>query len=260
MTTAVKEKKPFLPQRKNAVVLSSAGGAPSASVANRGNAAPANLVVGGEPRVHLLPADVAERKNLRVLKRRLAMALVAAVVLVGAGYGLETFNLSSAQTQLQTEQATTAQLLAKQAQFSEVTKVQSDIAAIQAGQTSGTTQEILWAPFIKDMQATLPAGASIISFLGVIDLPSASGAPAAAVPLQGPRIATVNVTVSIAQGDVPGWLTALPKLKGYVDASPSSLTAPAAGSGVTNYTLILTMHLDEKAHSTPFTKAAGTTK
>ena len=71
MTTAVKEKKPFLPQRKNAVVLSPAGGAPTVSVASRGNGAPANLVVGGEPRVHLLPADVTERKGLRVLKRRL---------------------------------------------------------------------------------------------------------------------------------------------------------------------------------------------
>jgi hypothetical protein len=76
------------------------------------------------------------------------------------------------------------------------------------------------------------------------------------VPLQGPRIATLDLTVAMLQADVPTWLTTLPTLKGFVDATPDSVTATTGGY----YAVVVTLHINAKAVSGRFTKAAGTSK
>jgi hypothetical protein len=261
MSTTVKEKKPFLPQRKTPAP------APGGQVALRGAAgtrpgvALAGLVIGGEPRVHLLPQEVAERKKVKRLKRRLLFAAVFVVALVAIGYGLTTLSLTTVQSQLASAQATTAQLVAQEGKYSAVTKVNSDIAAIQQSQKMATAQEILWAPYLATLEAGLPAGSSISAVSATIDSPL--GAPASstattAVPLQGPRIATLQLTVLMNQADVPGWLNTLPTLKGFVDATPNSVTA--GGSGGNPYTVVVTIHINSAAVSNRFTKSAGGTK
>jgi Tfp pilus assembly protein PilN len=260
MTTAVKEKKPFLPQRKpqvaapGAAVTLRAGGAP------RGVANLAPLAIGGEPRVHLLPADVTDRKKIKGLKRRLLFAGAIVVALVAVGYGLATVGLSSAQAQLTSTQATTTQLLAEQSKYGDVTKVNSDAAAIQQAQKTTTAQEILWAPYLASIEATLPANAAITDADGSIDAPfggaASTSSATSTVPLQGPRIATLNLTVAMLQADVPTWLTTLPNLKGFVDATPDSVTATTDGY----YAVVVTIHINDKAVSGRFTKAAGTSK
>jgi hypothetical protein len=257
MTTAVKEKKPFLPQRKPRP--DSAGGA----VALRSPAGPRGigtggvLAIGGEPRVHLLPLEVSERKKIRQLKRRLLMVGAFVVVLVAAGYGLATFALTSAQGQLSATQATTAQLVSEQAKYGAVTKINADAAAIQQSQKTATTSQILWAPYLASIEATLPSNAAITAFTASIDTPFGGTNPnaAIAVPLQGPRIATLHLTVVMQQADVPTWLTTLPTLKGFVDGTPDSVTV-ATGSA---YTVVATLHIDSKA-VTGYSKAAGTSK
>jgi Tfp pilus assembly protein PilN len=259
MTTAVKEKKPFLPQRKpqvaapGAAVTLRAGGAP------RGVANVAPLAIGGEPRVHLLPADVTDRKKIKGLKRRLLFAGAVVLVVVAGGYGVATFGLSNAQSQLTSAQATTTQLLAEQSKYGEVTKVNSDSSAILQAQKTTTAQEILWAPYLASVEATLPANATITDAAGSIDAPfggAASTSGTSTVPLQGPRIATLDLTVAMLQADVPTWLTTLPTLKGFVDATPDSVTATTGGY----YAVVVTLHINAKAVSGRFTKAAGTSK
>jgi Tfp pilus assembly protein PilN len=258
MTTAVKEKKPFLPQRKPQI--QPGGGA----VALRGGPAPraavglAPLAIGGDPRVHLLPLEVTERKKVKNLKRRLLLAGAFVVVLVVAGYGLATVVLSTAQSQLDSAHNTTALLLSQQAKYGDVTKVNSDAAAILQAQKTATAQEILWAPYLASIEATLPGDAAITAVNAGIDAPlgAAPAAGGTAVPLQGPRIATVSLTVNMQQSEIPAWLNTLPSLTGYVDATPDSVTQ-SSGS---DYVLVVTLHINDKALSGRYTKAAGTTK
>jgi Tfp pilus assembly protein PilN len=262
MTTAVKEKKPFLPQRKPQV--QTGGGA----VALRGGPAPraaaslAPLIIGGDPRVHLLPLGVTERKKLKGLKRRLLFAGAFVVALVVVGYGLATVVLSTAQSQLDSAHSRTALLLSQQAKYGEVTKVNSDAAAILQAQKTATAQEILWAPYLATIEATLPLDATVSGVNATMDAPlgGATGSTGATtgVPLQGPRIATVLLTINMQQSEIPTWLNALPSLDGFVDATPNSVTASTGGGGV--YVLAVTLHINDKAISGRFTKAAGTTK
>jgi Tfp pilus assembly protein PilN len=258
MTTAVKEKKPFLPQRKPRP--DSAGGAVAlrTPAGPRGVATAGMLAIGGDPRVHLLPLEVTERKKIRQLKRRLLGVGAFVVVIVAAGYGLATFALTSAQGQLSATQATTTQLLSERAKYGEVTKVNADEAAIQQSQKTATAQQILWAPYLASIEATLPPNATITAVGAVIDTPfggAGSTNASATLPLQGPRIATIGLTVSMPQADVPTWLTTLPTLKGFVDATPDSVTSTDAG----NYTVVVTLHVNSKA-VTGFAKAEGTNK
>jgi hypothetical protein len=264
MSTAVKEKKPFLPQRKPQV---QAGGAAGGAVALRGPSvarpavSSAALVIGGEPRVHLLPQETMERKKVKLLKRRLLFLAVGVIAIVAFGYGLATVDLTAAQGQLNSARTATSQLLVEQGKYGAVTKVKSDISAIQQAQTEATTQEILWAPYLRVLEASLPSGASVQAVNAAIDNPLGStttNAPPASIPLEGPRIATVQVTVSIPQSEIPGWLNTLPSITGFVDATPGSVTEPASGSS--NYQLVVTIHMNGLAVSNRFTKTGEAAK
>jgi hypothetical protein len=260
MSTAVKEKKPFLPQRKasapangGAVALRGSGGRPTAGLAV--------LTIGGEPRVHLLPQEVTERKKVKELKRRLLLVAVLVVAVVAVAYGLATFALTAAQAQLDGAHNATAQLLVEQSKFGAVTKINSDIASIQQSQKTATAQEILWAPYLASVEQTLPSDASITAVSAQMDTPfgtAAVAAPPTTVPLQGPRIATLQLTVVMAQSEIPGWLNELPSLKGFVDATPDSVTAVSAAGG--SYTVVATIHINGAAISQRFSKNAGGTK
>jgi hypothetical protein len=262
MSTAVKEKKPFLPQRK--APLQASGGATVAlrgAPAGRagGSAAPS---IGGEPRVHLLPLEVSERKNFKALKRRLLVSGAVVLGLVIAGYGLATLSLTDAQSQLAAAQATTSQLLTQQSKYGDVTKVNSDIASILASQKTATANEILWVPLLTKLESTLPAGASLNAASTSIDFPlgtPAASGPAVSVPLEGPRIATAQITVLINQADIPAWLNTLPAIKGYVDSTPNSVSAPTTAGG-SLYSLVVTIHLNSDAVSNRFGKTTGGTK
>ena len=258
MSTAVKEKKPFLPQRKPQIPA--AGGPGNAVVV--GNQRPAfgavALSIGGEPRVHLLPLEVTERKNLRRLKRRLGVAAIATVAVVGLAYGAVTVSLASAQGDLTTAQQQTAQLSAQQAKFSAVTKVKSDSAAIQAAQKATTSTEVVWKKYVAAIEASLPAGSSISDFTGSVDAPlGAAPAAANAATLGAPHVATIQLTTEMNQNPIGGWLTTLPALKGFVDATPDSITLKADGT----YTVVVTIHLDNKSLSTAYANTnSGVTK
>jgi hypothetical protein len=263
MTTTVKEKKPFLPQRK--VAASPVGNAVQTRAGGASRVVPAgavNLVIGGEPRVHLLPAEVVERKNLRALKRKLLTYGAIVVVLVIVAYGVATFMLSTAQSQLDSARADTASLLVQQAKYGQVTKVNTDIDAIKSAQTSTTTQEIMWAPLVQSLEGTLPPDASLASVTASLDSPIGSSTTSAgtsatpSIPLQGPRIATVTVDVTMSQSEVPGWIDRLPTIKGYVDAEVASVTQ--SGSG--DYAVDATIHLNAQAVSGRFATNGGSAK
>jgi hypothetical protein len=254
MSSAVKEKKPFLPTRKPAAQPGAVVVRSGAQAGARVSPSLGSIALGGEARVHLLPTDVQERKKLRLLKRRLISGVAVAVVLVLAAYGLASATLAGAQNDLAAARTATTQLVTQQSKYSAVTKVQADIASIQASQKTGTAQEILWAKYVAELQALLPAGASITSVNAKIDSPFSSAAAAPAVPLQGPHIATVNLTQSMDQSTIPAWLNSLTTLSGYVDNSLDSVT----NAGGTTYTVAVTIHIDESAFSNRFATSGAT--
>jgi hypothetical protein len=78
-------------------------------------------------------------------------------------------------------------------------------------------------------------------------LDASTGAAAPVVPLQGPRIATLDVKVSTPQASISSWLNQLPTLNGFVDATPGSVTL---NSGL--YTVDVVIHVDKEALANRF--------
>lgn len=250
-TAKVKVSKPFLPVRKPKAGAAEKPGRPvaakPAAVTTKGGSV---LVIGGEPRVHLLPKEVIERKKSKAVNRRLGFGVVGVVVIVGLGLAAATLEMTSAQSSLDSAQAQSVALLSQRAKYGAVTKIKADAAAIQASQKLATAQEIAWQPYFLSIQNTLPAGASITSITAGIDSPFAAPSTAT-VPLEGPRIATVKATLSMQQATISSWLDSLANLKGFVDANPDSVNIAADGS----YVVSVTIHVNSDALANRFTKA-----
>jgi Tfp pilus assembly protein PilN len=209
------------------------------------------ISIGATPRVSLLPPEVHARGRARAVRRRIVFALIGVVALVVVAAGLATVSLIGAQSGLLNAQNTASSLAGQQAKFGIVTQVQSDITAIKAAQISVMQPEVEWRPYIKELQGTLSDGMTITGVNASLDLVSAT--PTAAVPLQGPHIATLKVTVTSPQNSISSWLNRLPTLKGFVDATPGSVTK---ADGI--YQVNVTIHVSDAALANRFTPAKAT--
>jgi len=214
---------------------------------SRGSKA-ANLVVGGESRVDLLPQELRVKRKGKVLRRRLGFLVVlVAVVVVGAS-ALVRAQAIQAKSDLSIAQANTQSILLQQRKYGEVSKIQKQVDTIQAAQQVGTSTEIKWKDYLTSVQATLPPNVTLDSVNIDSATPFASYAQASA-PLQGERIATLSFTaISSTLPQVPQWLIALATLPGYADANPGSVTRTETGS----YSVNITMHINQAAFTNRF--------
>jgi hypothetical protein len=208
----------------------------------------ANLVVGGESRVDLLPQELRVKRKGKVLRRRLGfLVILVAVVLVGAS-ALVRAQAIQAKSDLSIAQANTQSILLQQRKYGEVSKIQKQVGTIQAAQQVGTSTEINWKDYLISVQATLPPNVTLDSVNIDSATPFASYAQASA-PLQGERIATLSFTaISSTLPQVPQWLIALATLPGYADANPGSVTRTETGS----YSVNITMHINQAAFTDRF--------
>ncbi|MFT2815224.1 hypothetical protein [Leifsonia sp. A12D58] len=208
-----------------------------------------SLVIGGEPRVDLLPPEVRSERKAKVVRRRLGVGVIGVVVLVVAASGGATVMSIQSQLALDSEQTRTTQLLQEQGKYMEVRNVQQQVSLVQAAQQVGVSTEINWKTYLEAVQAILPATVVI----DAVDVESASPMAIYAQstgPLQGARVATVKFTArSAVLPDVPTWLTALKTLPGYADALPGSVSLDASTN---TYTVDITMHVNDAAFSKRF--------
>lgn len=184
------------------------------------------IALGDLPRVHLLPPEVEGQRKTRALRRTLLLGLAAAVVVAIVAIGGVSLVLAGATAVQQQEQAKGLLLTTQLKKYSSVTGVQNQLDAITASQPVGVSGEILWEPFIASLQATLPAGTSITSFIAKLN--SAADDSATAVdPLNGDHVATVSVTAVGPQDSLTAWLSQLPALQGVVSSTPGDVSVSA---------------------------------
>ncbi|MDY7529125.1 MULTISPECIES: hypothetical protein [unclassified Cryobacterium] len=209
----------------------------------------AELIVGGVPRVDLLPPEIYKERAAAVIRRRLLIGVFGVIAIMAVGTGASTVLALQAQGQLADEQARTSSLLAEQTKYIEVRSVQAKVTLVQAAQQVGVSTEIDWKKYLDSVQATLPSTVSIDTV--TLDFASpifAYAQPTA--PLQGARVGTVKFTAkSAVLPDVPTWLNALSTLPGFADALPGSVTLDATTK---TYTVDITMHVNDAAYAKRF--------
>ena len=211
------------------------------------------LILGGEPRINLLPPEVAAQAADRTLRRRLILATAGVLVLVVIGVGGSFVYATSSALRLVAAQAETTDLLSEQSKYVAVRQVESQVETALAARAVGGWTEVDWKAYLQGMRAVLPADVGIET-VGVDSTSplTAFGQPTA--PLQEARVATLTVTmVSPGLPTVPQWLDALHTLPGMADAVAGTITATDTGG----YTVLVTMHIDSDAFSGRFTDITG---
>ncbi|GAA1440201.1 hypothetical protein [Leifsonia poae] len=207
------------------------------------------LVVGGAPRVDLLPLEVRAGRKAKRLRRGLGYGVLATVIVMVLAAGAAfAFNVA-AQARMLLAQSETATLLAQQQDFVEVRQVQGQVAVAQAAQQVGASTEIDWKAYLGRVQGTLPGDVSMQKVTVDSSTPMAIYAQAT-VPLQPARVATLTFTASSPNiPQVPEWLRALAKLPGYADATPGTITLDKTTN---QYTVNITMHINDAAFDKRF--------
>jgi hypothetical protein len=214
----------------------------------RATAAPATIV-GGAPRVDLLPPEIAYAKRARAVRRMIVLILLLVGALITASYGGVSYLGLLAQQSLDAENARTADLLAQQTEYLEVRTTTERVATAEAAIIVGASTEIDFVAFLSEVQSMLPAGAAIVSVNAETASPL-DGYAQATTPLLPQRIGTVNFSVRVPGLEaVRDWLLALETVDGFADALPGTTALQADGS----YLVAVTMHVDTDALANRFT-------
>jgi hypothetical protein len=208
-------------------------------------------VIGGDPRVDLLPPEITAEQKGRRLRRGLAVAVVAVVLVTGAGIAAATWEAERSQANLAVVQARTTELLAAQGEYIEVRRAQEEVDATVAARRLAASVDIDWTDYLQQIRARLPG--DVVIGAVVLD----AGSPwvpyvQATAPLQPSRVATISLTLtSPTLPSVPDWLDAMATLPGYADSAPTRVALLDTGA----YEVSLTLHVNAEAFSNRFAEA-----
>lgn len=184
---------------------------------SRRDPAAKQLVLGGEPRVQLLPPSVRLREKAREARRLVLLLVVLAVAIVGAGYSFALFHVVGANAALDREQTRTQQLLDQQVRYAPATRLAGLVELTERTRESAGTTEVLWAGVLGDVLRRLPAGTELESASLVGRAPWDAALPVEGV-LRPVRAATVQLGIrSAALPDAVAWSRALRSIDGVVD-------------------------------------------
>jgi Tfp pilus assembly protein PilN len=188
-----------------------------------------SLVVGGEPRAHLLPPEIEVQKRGRAQRKGLLVTLVAVLVIVVLGFGAAMFTLVTANASLATEQARASAFAAASGKYAKVIKIENSMVEVKNAQQLGSVGEIDWQSYIASIDDTLPDGMTITTLSAALD-PVTIGSTVATTPLGASHIATLTITAVASSMSVSDWLERLRTVKGVVDVNPGAVSLDQATS------------------------------
>jgi Tfp pilus assembly protein PilN len=193
--------------------------------------------VGTAPRVNLMPPEIAEAARFRRLQLAMGAVVVLAVVIVGGLYMHERSGMSSARSQLASDQAEQSSL---QVKFNSLQTVGATFAAVHAKQallSQALGEEIRWSYYLNDLSLKLPSNVWLSAVSA--NETAAPGATAASTPTPttgaltaatSTTVGTINFSgVGLRHDDVAQWLDALSRIKGFSDPTFSNSTESAIG-------------------------------
>lgn len=205
------------------------------------------LVIGGEPRVDLLPPEVVVAARERRARRGVLWLVLIVVVIAAAATVLGYLYHQQKQDALSQLQSQNAEVVAQQGKYASARTVLNQVDQASTAQYLGTSTEVNWKSYFTQITGMLPAGASVTALnaqTGTLSGPIASNSAA----LIGPYVASIAVTVSAPdQNSVAQLLDSLATLPGFVSAAPGAIAQQGSGIQTT-----VTVYLSDAAYSGRF--------
>ena len=177
------------------------------------------------PRVDLLPPSIELRRSQTAVRRLLLLGLAGLAVIAVTATVAASFTADAAERELAAAQARSAQLIAEQAQYSEVSTVKGQLADADSARLAALYAEADWDRLMREVDGALPAGMTLTSENITILPLSDSGPPSpSAVALDIPGVIEIQFTATApALLDANPLLGGLEGLTGYVSATVDSV-------------------------------------
>jgi len=212
----------------------------------------ADIRVGAEPRVDLLPGEIRTTRKHEQIVRRMVVGLVVTVAVVIAAVLGASMVAVTAQNAAEAEQARGNALLQQQGKFQPLRQAQSEAALIKAAQAVGGSTDIDWSALGTSLLTSLPAGAAITN----VQIGAASPvAPYQQSLVPGAPTQVATATVTITAPDLPTvtrWLSTLSGLPNVVDTTTGAITVQPTG-----YQAIATVSYGPKAWDNKYLPSTG---
>ncbi len=201
------------------------------------------LVLGAEPRAHLLPPEVSERGKAKRTRGVLIFLVVLVLLATGAAYGLVSFQAIQAQAALAASQARTLELIDQRAEYTDTVAVTRSRDVISEVRLNATSNEVVWADILDKVSAKLPPN-SYAEWLAQGTTPWDSQLGAAG-PLREPRVASITLVVtSTIPFDATALFRAIKDMPEIADATVDDVTQP---NGALTWDVTFTLNLSEEA-------------
>lgn len=208
-----------------------------------------DLVVGGSPRVDLLPPSIREAQKTKAIARSLIAAVIVVAALVLAVTGFAFVRALTSQAALDAERNRTTELLAQQMEFSEARTVARQISDARIALVLGTATEIDWRAYLDEVNATLPPGVTLTT-VTVDSVSPADALPTVETPLQEDWVATLTISAtSLTVPDVESWLDQLENLTGFAGVAPP---VNVSGSPDVGYIVGIQVNVNDEAYTLRF--------
>jgi len=206
--------------------------------------------------VNLLPPELLERQARKRRTRLVVVAGCAVLGVIALFYVFQMLRLSSANSDLEAQQARNAQLTAQIASLQQYAALQQELKDKQGVLDGILANQYLWSTALNDLSRVIPDDAAISSFDGQIT--STTGVPA------GGTTTTVTGTNPDVVGQisfsgtaldirtVATWLNQLDSVNGWIDAQVGTITQQAGDI----YTFDSTVQITKEALAPPKSGAA----
>lgn len=129
------------------------------------------LVLGGEPRVQLLPPSIKQREKNRALRRRLGMLVAFAVVVTVLGIGWAYLQKTQADMELEAANNETTAILAQQQQYAEAAQLANLVSRATEAERAVTSTEVLWQSAFLAIREHIPGGVTLIGYDFLVPAP-----------------------------------------------------------------------------------------
>jgi type IV pilus assembly protein PilM len=209
------------------------------------------------PQVSLLPPEIGLRARARRLNQRFALVAAGVLVLTLGGIVGAHWYAGAQQNELDTAHAETRALLEQQKAYSDSKELAALLATLQDARAYGASTEIDWANYLGLIEATMPAGTSLVEATVSAASPW-EVQPTPAGPLRGDVAGTIHLrTSSSTEGDLTAWVRSLELLPGYADSSLDSRVQEldSEHDGTPTYTAEVTLNVGADARARRFAAA-----
>jgi Tfp pilus assembly protein PilN len=208
--------------------------------------------------VNLLPPELLERQARKQRTRLVVLAGCAVLGLIAVFYVFQIFRLSSANSELEAQQARNAQLTAQIASLQQYAALQQELKDKQAVLDGILANQFLWSSALNDVSRVIPDDAALDSFDGQITAVTGTPAGSTTTTVTGTNPNVVGqITFSGTALDIrtiATWLNQLESVKGWIQPQVSSITQTSGNI----YSFDTTVQITKEALSPP-TSTSGTT-